>query len=260
MNAFKKIIYEKKDGVAWITHNRPEKRNATDIETRRELTEALEDCENDKNIRVVVIGGAGDHFCAGADLKELSDKDPIVAREINTWAQKYRHIIARMNKPVIGAVKGYALAGGFETALACDIIIAAENAKFGLPEINVGLIPAGGGTQRLTYTVGVKKAKELLFTGEIIDAQEALRLGIVNKVVPVDKLDEEVEAFIKKLKEKPPIALGFLKHAVNKPVEDLIALGMEFERDLFALCCATEDQKEGARAFLEKRAPVFKGR
>ena len=262
MKQFKNVILEKKDGIAWVTINRPERLNATDLNTRKELAEALEDCEQDESVRVVVIQGAGDKaFCAGADLKEFYEiRDPLMARECIKWGQNYRNIIARMEKPVIAAVKGYALAGGFETALVCDITIASEDAKFSLPEINVGLFPAGGGTQRLIYNIGLKRAKELLFTGEMIDAQTALKLGIVNKVVPREKFDDEVKAFAEKLKEKPAKILGLLKYVVNKPFEDLIASGMETEMNLFALCFATEDKEEGIKAFLEKRRPKFKGK
>ena len=259
---FRYIVYEKRDGVAWITLNDPEKLNRLSYEMRKELKEALEDASRDESVRVVVLKGAGKAFCAGADIRAFLEMTPLDAlkraKEVGT--STLAKIIRETPKPFIAAVHGYCLGGGFELAMACDIIIASEDAVFGSPEVNVGVIPGGGGTQILPRLVGEKKAKELIFTGDRITAKEALELGIVNRVVPLDKLMEAVNEFIEKIKSKSPIVIAAAKEAINASLEMPLSEGLKYEMQIFAQLFSTEDQKEGARAFFEKRKPVWKGR
>jgi len=259
----KRIIYEKKDGVAWITLNNPERYNALDYEMRKELKEALEDAAKDENIRAVVIRGSGKAFSAGADIKAFLEWTPLkameVLKEVGTSLVISR-IIREMPKPVIAAVHGYCLGGGFELAQACDIIIASEDAVFGQPEINVGLIPGGGGTQRLPRLIGEKKAKELIFTGDRVSAKDMAELGLVNKVVPPDKLMDAVNELLEKIKSKSPIIIAAAKEAINASMEMNLMEGLKYEAQIFTKLFATEDQKEGAKAFLEKRKPLWKGK
>lgn len=262
-STFNRIIYEKKDSVAWITLNNPERYNALDLEMRKEIKQALEDASKDSSILAIVIKGSGKAFSAGGDIRALAEMKPLdvlnMAKEVGT-ALVLSEIIRSAPKPVIAAVHGYCLGAGFELAQACDIIIASEDAVFGQPEINIGLIPGGGGTQRLPRLIGEKKAKELIFTGERIPAKEMERMGLVNKVVPADKLMDAVNEFIAKIKEKSPIALAAAKEAINASLELGLTDGFKYEAQIFAQLFSTEDQKEGARAFLEKRKPVWKGK
>jgi enoyl-CoA hydratase len=258
--AFETIIYEKKDNVAWITLNRPDKLNAQNDTLRSEVIAALEQANSDDEVRVIVITGAGDRaFSAGADIGQFPEWQPLNVIQRSKGARRPYTVIREIPKPVIAMVNGLALGGGCELAMACDIIIASDKARFGQPEINVGVIPGGGGTQILPRLVGEKKAKEMVFTGEFISAEEAWRLGMVNKVVPADKLKEAVEEIIAKLKSKSPAILKLAKIAVNRSLETPLSVGMEIENELFAMCFGTQDQKEGARAFLEKRPPNYKG-
>lgn len=261
MDALKNVIYEKKDGIAKITINRPEARNALNTQTRTELKQVLDDVAADNEVRVVIITGAGEGaFCAGADLRELQDKTPLQARKhVGSFSRVVIDTLANLEKPVIAAINGHALGGGLELALACDIIIASENAKLGLPEINIGLMPGGGGTQRLPRRIGLAKAKELIFTGEIINASEAERIGLVNKVVPPDELSNVVNKMAQKLVAKSPLMLKLAKASINKSEEIGLSEGMAYELEVLSLCFSTLDQKEGIRAFFEKRPPVFKG-
>ncbi|MEM1994264.1 MAG: enoyl-CoA hydratase-related protein [Nitrososphaerales archaeon] len=255
------ILYEKKNGVAWITINRPQVMNALDIETRKEMLTALLDADADEEVRAVVLTGAGDKaFSAGADLRIFRDMTPKEARRYVKLAKQVARTIETLSKPVIAVVKGYAFGGGLELALSCDMIVASEDAKFGQTEINVGLIPGVGGTQRLPRAVGIRKAKEMIYLGQMIDAQEAYRLGLVNRVVPRDKLDEVLNEILGLIMSKSPLILRLAKQAVNKSFETDLASGLDYESELFIYCFSTEDQKEGARAFLEKRKPEFKGR
>lgn len=255
------ILYEKKNGVAWITINRPQVMNALDIETRKEMLTALLDADADEEVRAVVLTGAGDKaFSAGADLRIFRDMTPKEARRYVKLAKQVARTIETLSKPVIAVVKGYAFGGGLELALSCDMIVASEDAKFGQTEINVGLIPGVGGTQRLPRAVGIRKAKEMIYLGQMIDAQEAYRLGLVNRVVPRDKLDEALNEILGLIMSKSPLILRLAKQAVNKSFETDLASGLDYESELFIYCFSTEDQKEGARAFLEKRKPEFKGR
>ncbi len=257
---FKTIIYEKKTNVAWIILNRPEVFNAQSDELRTELVVALEQAAEDDEIYAVVITGAGEKaFSAGADISQFPTR--VCADIIKTKGKKRPfEMIRDMPKPVIAMVNGLALGGGCELTMACDIVIAADNAQFGQTEIRVGIIPGGGGTQVLPRLVGEKKAKEMVFTGRMISAEEALKLGMINQVVPHDKLRETTESFINDLLRNSPAIIKLAKIAINKSLETPLTAGMSYERDLFALCFGFEDQKEGAKAFLEKRKPSYKGK
>lgn len=257
---FKSLIYEKKNNVAWITLNRPEVLNAQSDALRAELVEAIEQAGEDDDIYIVVITGAGEKaFSAGADISQFPTR--VCADIIKTKGKKRPfEMIRDLPKPVIASVNGLALGGGCELAMACDIIIAAEDAQFGQTELRVGIIPGGGGTQLLPRLVGEKKAKELIFTGRIISAEEALKLGMINQVVPHDKLKESTERLIQDFLRNSPAILKLAKIAINKSLETPLTAGMSYERDLFALCFGFEDQKEGAKAFLEKRKPTYKGK
>jgi len=261
LSALKNVIYSKKNGVATITINRPEARNALNAQTRIELKQALDDIAADNEVKVVIITGAGEGaFCAGADLRELQDKTPLQARgHVKSFSRIVVDTVANLEKPVIAAVNGHALGGGLELALACDIIVASENAKFGLPEINVGLMPGGGGTQRLPRRIGIARAKELILTGGLIDALEAERIGLVNKVVSRDKLPDAVNEVAQKLVSKSPLMLKLAKASINLSEKTSLSEGMAYELEALSLCFSTLDQKEGIRAFFEKRSPLFKG-
>ena len=260
---FKRIIYEKKDGVAWITLNNPQRLNALDYEMRKELKTALEDASRDKSIIGVVITGSGKAFCAGGDVQAFAEMKPLdvleLYKEVGT-ALVLGKIIRDMPKPVIAAVSGYCLGAGFELAQSCDVIFASEDAVFGQPEINIGLIPGGGGTQRLPRFIGEKKAKELIFTGDRLSAKEIAEMGLINKVVPADQLMSVVNEFIEKIKSKSPVTIAAAKEAINAALETSLSEGFKYEAQVFAQLFSTEDQKEGAKAFLEKRKPVWKGK
>ena len=260
MSQFENITYEKKDNIAIITLNRPKALNALSSALIRELGQALHDAEEDENIRAVIITGAGDRaFAAGADVSELAGRTPEeIYRYLRAGRDNVLDFIRKMTKPVIAAVNGLALGGGCELTMACDIVIASETARFGQPEINLGVTPGWGGMARLARIVGHHKAMELSMTGDMIDAQEAYRLGLVNKVVPPDKLMEEAMALAKKLAEKAPLAIKAVKDVVNMSLYDIPA--MEYEAHAFTKLFATEDAQEGTKAFLEKRKPVWKGR
>ncbi len=262
MSSFANITYEKEDGVAWITINRPKVLNTLNFEAINELALALEDAEKDDNVRVVVLTGAGDKaFCAGIDINQFIALTPIKRREFTlNYRERILNRIREMGKPVIAMVNGYALGAGCELTMTCDLAVASESARFGQPEVNIAAIPGGGGTQLLPRHIGVKKAMELIMTGDMIDAREAERLGIVNKVVPPDKLKEAVKELADKLKSKSPVALKIAKAAVNKSLETLLSAGLAYETEAFTLCSTTEDFNEGVKAFLEKRKPEWKGR
>ncbi|MEM3085843.1 MAG: enoyl-CoA hydratase-related protein [Halobacteria archaeon] len=257
MTEFKNILVAKSGPVARVTFNRPDFRNALSLETRKELKAALAELRADPEVRVLVFNGAGKGFIAGADLRDLVPMNPPEAwNYVNSYGQALYGEIASFPWPTIAAIHGFALGGGFELALACDIRIAAEGALFGAPEVNVGIFPGGGGTQRL-FTAGLPGyAAETVLLGENFDAKEAHRRGIVNRVVPPEKLEEEVAALAKKLAEKPPVALRLAKEALAGADRG----NYKLEAALFATVFASEDQKEGMRAFLEKRKPVWKGR
>ncbi len=258
---FANLLVERKDGVGWITFNRPEVLNALDVQSRRELIECLGEMESDPSIAVVALTGGGDKaFCAGADLKAFVDFSPKKARDYVRLAKAATRKIETLEKPVIAAVNGVAFGTGCEIALACDLVVASTNARFGQTEVNVGLIPGAGGTQRLPRIVGLKRAKELIFTGRLLDADEALELGLVNQVVESGELRKAVNELAQKLREKSPLILQFAKRCINRSVETDLQAGLNYESKLFSRCFGTEDQKEGVAAFLEKRQPHFSGR
>ncbi|MCJ7470183.1 enoyl-CoA hydratase-related protein [Candidatus Bathyarchaeota archaeon] len=258
---FKLIIYEKSEGIATITLNRPEALNAFSKEVVEEILQALEDIRRDENVRVVVLTGAGEKaFSAGADIKAMIGINPLKARELSLMGEKLCASFENLEKPVIAALNGYALGGGMEVAMSCDIRIAAENVRMGQTEINIGLIPGWGGTQRLTRLVGRGKAKELVFTGRMIDARTAEQLGIVNMVVAADKFRETVRQFALELAAKAPVALKVAKALIEKGADISLDSALALEREGFGVVASTEDLQEGVKAFTEKRKPTFKGK
>jgi len=257
---YETILVERRGSVAIITINRPEKRNALNIQTRAEGAAVLDVLRADDAVRVVVFTGAGDKaFIAGADIAEFADRTAITQREVMLERGLF-NAIDTFPKPVIAMVNGYCLGGGCELALACDIRIASDKASFGQPEINLGIIPGGGGTQRLTRLVGEGKAMELILTGAIIDAQTALTLGLVNHVVPAEQLETKTMEIANRIAEKSPIALRLAKEAIKLASRSNLDEGLRREVDLFALCFSSADKDEGVKAFLEKRKPEFKGK
>lgn len=264
MSEFRTILVEKKRNVAKITFNRPDALNAMSREMLSELKYALDELRVDEQIRAIILTGAGERaFSAGADLKGgifSPDTAPLEALELSRLGQEVANIVESYEKPIIAAVNGFALGGGSELAMACDIIVASKSAQFGQPEINLGFLPAWGGTQRLPRLVGKLKAKELVFTGERITADEAERLGLVNKVVPPEDLEETAFAFANKLAGKAPVALKLAKSAINRSGDTDLQTGLAYEAEAMGLCFATDDAKEGLKAFLEKRQPTFRGR
>ncbi len=258
--AYETLLFERRDRVALVTINRPDKRNALNIKTREEGAALLEELRADDSVGVVVITGAGDKsFVAGADIAEFVGRTAMSQRDVMTGRSLFT-AIDTFPKPVIAMINGYCLGGGCELALACDIRIASETASFGQPEINLGIIPGGGGTQRLTRLVGEGKAMELILTGEIIDAKTAFAIGLVNHVVPADHLEVKTMEMASRIADKGPIALKLAKEAVKLASRSTLDEGLRREVDLFALCFSSEDKDEGVKAFMEKRQPVFKGR
>jgi enoyl-CoA hydratase len=258
---FMNIIYEKKEEIAVITINRPHVLNALNRETLQEMKSAFMNVEMDENVKAVIITGSGQRaFCAGADLIEFRKLSPVEVYDFIHLGHKVFDLIENLDKPVIAAVNGVALGGGFELAMACDIVFASDQAKFGQSEVNLGIMPGWGGSQKLTRLVGVKKAKEMILLGSIINANEALNMKIVNKVVPTGKLMDEAVTTAKEVASKSPTALKFIKKAVNTALETTLSQGITCEEALFMLLFNSEDAKEGISAFLEKRKPVWKGK
>ena len=256
----KYIVFKKRGGIGWIQFNRPERLNAINPEVLADLETAVVNCEEDDSIRVVVFMGSDKAFVAGADIEHMAKGDIKSAYKLTDLTMRVQERIADLPKPTIAAISGYALGGGCELALCCDFRIAADNAVFGQPEITLGIIPGGGGTQRLTRLVGLGPATELIFTGEMIKAEKAERIGLVVKVVPLDQLEQEAEALASKLMERPALALRAAKTAIRKGLNTSLKEGLHIEQDLFCLLFGTEDQKEGMAAFLKKRKPHFKGK
>ena len=247
------------DGVALLTLDRPEVLNALDSGTMLELVEALERLDTDESCRAIVITGAGDRaFAAGADIREMADATPVSLTVANSFARWER--IRRVRTPVIAAVRGFALGGGCELAMACDTIVAADDAVFGQPEIRIGVIPGAGGTQRLTRALGKAKAMELILTGRNLPAREAERHGLVARLAPPEETVATALNLAAEIAALPPLAVMAAKEAVNRAFELSLEAGLEFERRNFFLLFASEDQKEGMRAFTEKRTPAWKGR
>ncbi len=254
------ILYEKKGPIAYVTLNRPKVLNALNRRTWEDLQTAFEDAREDSAIRGVILTGAGDKaFIAGADIGELSKVTAVEAEESSTFGQGVLNLIENLGKPVVAAINGFALGGGCETAMACTIRVATENAKFGQPEVKLGVLPGGGGTQRLPRLVGKGRALQLILSGEMISAQEAYRIGLVNEVVPAADLITRAEAILKQIFANAPIAVRYSLEAVNKGLETSQAQGQVLEASFFGLCAATQDKQEGTQAFLQKRAPQFQG-
>ncbi|WP_282200704.1 enoyl-CoA hydratase-related protein [Collibacillus ludicampi] len=244
--------------VGIITLHRPEVLNALNLKLVDELVEALENMDRDDSVRTIVLTGNEKAFAAGADIDEMADETAIsmlLKDQFTVWDR-----IATINKPIIAAVSGYVLGGGCELMMNCDIVIASETTKIGQPEINLGVMPGAGGTQRLTKMVGKVKAMEMLLTGSPISAEEALRYGLVNKVVPVEMYLQEAVTLAKKIAAKPPLAVRLIKKSVLKAIDNPLSEGLAYERNCFYLLFASEDQTEGMRAFVEKRKPKFTGR
>jgi enoyl-CoA hydratase/carnithine racemase len=259
--ALANVRYEKKGLIAYVTVNRPIVLNAQNTPTWTDLKAAFEDARADASVHGVILTGAGDKaFIAGADISELAHIDAFDAEESSWFGQGVLDLVENLGKPVIAAVNGIALGGGCETAMACMIRIAAEHARFGQPEVKLGLLPGGGGTQRLPRLVGKGRALQLILTGETISAQEAYRIGLVNEVVPAAGLIDRAETILKQISANAPIAVKFSLEAANKGMDTSQAEGFALEASYFGICAATEDKKEGTSAFLEKRAPKFRGR
>jgi enoyl-CoA hydratase/carnithine racemase len=255
------VLYEKKGAIAYVTVNRPKVLNALNTPTWKDLRTAFEDVRDDVSVRGVILTGAGDKaFVAGADISELAHATAVDAEQSSRFGQGVLDLIENLGKPVVAAVNGFALGGGCETAMACTIRIAVETARFGQPEVSLGLVPGGGGTQRLPRLVGKGRALQLILSGEMISAQEAFRIGLVNEVVPAADLITRAEAILKKIAANAPIAVKFALEATNKGLDTSQGEGLLLEASYFGLCAATEDKKEGTSAFLEKRAPQFHGR
>ncbi len=259
--AYATLLYEKRNGIGYVTIHRPEKLNALNQKVMAELSACFEDIHEDTEVRAVILSGAGEKsFVAGADVSELAAQDPVQGKQTSTRGQKILDFIEDLGKPVIAAVNGYALGGGCELAMACTLRIASENARFGQPEVKLGIIPGYAGTQRLPRFVGKGRALELILTGEPISAQEAYRIGLVNQVVAAKDLIVAAEALARKIMANGPLAVKFSIEAVNHGMEMTQEEGQFLEATLFGLCCTTADMKEGTRAFLEKRPAKFVGR
>ena len=257
---FANIVYEKRGATAWLTVNRPDKLNALDSATVSEIREAMIDARDDPTVKGVVVSGAGKAFVAGADINHLVSVDALGAEASTAIGQAMTSLIETLGKPVIAAVNGYALGGGCELALACTLRIASPHAKFGQPEVKLGVIPGYGGTQRLPRLVGKGRALQMILTGEVIDAQEALRIGLVNEVVPAESLMARAQEIADAIAANAPIATRLAIEAVNRGADSSLPEGLALERTLFAICASSEDKHEGTSAFLAKRKAVFQGR
>jgi enoyl-CoA hydratase len=258
---FENVLYEVIERTAWITVNRPDKLNALNRATMEEIAAAASQALADPGVAVLVLTGAGEKaFVAGADIKEMASMSPAEAQDFAKFLQDSLDLLERAGKPVIAAVNGFALGGGCELAMACHVRLASEGAKFGQPEVSLGLIPGAGGTQRLQRLVGRGRAMDLILSGDMIDAAEAHRIGLVNKLFAPEELRQGVESYVKTLTKKSPVALGRAIEAIVGGGEISQAEAMRLEAGLFGLSFATEDMKEGTLAFLEKRKASFKGR
>jgi len=259
--AFNTLLVERANGIATVTLNRPKALNAINQEMTRELAQLVAELERDPAVRVVIITGAGDRaFMAGADITEFQALSAVEALGFSQRIQALYTRIERLPQPTLAAVNGFALGGGCELTQVCDLVIAAEPARFGQPEVNLGVLPGAGGTQRLARLVGRHRAKEICLTGEMLDAHEAYRIGLVNRVVPPDQLMAEARALAEKLREKSAVTLRLIKEAIDEGHDLALEAGLAVEAKAWAIAFATEDHAEGVRAFLEKRRAQFKGR
>ena len=258
---YENLIYETRDNLAIIAINRPKVLNALNRKTMEELDDAVQAVIADEEVRVAILTGAGEKsFVAGADINELAEQTPVKGRDFGLFGQSVLNRIENARKPFIAAINGFALGGGCELAMACHIRIASEKARLGQPEVKLGLIPGYGGTQRLARLVGEGRAMQLTLTGEPISAGEALRIGLVNEVVPPGDVLAEAEALAKKIAANAPLAVRFAMEAVHHGLQGTLDEGLYLEATLFSLCATTEDMKEGTRAFLEKRPAKFTGK
>ncbi len=258
---FENILYEKKGPIAYVTLNRPKVLNALSQAVFSELKAAFEDVRDDSSVRSVILTGSGDKaFAAGADIGEMSSYSASQAEESTRRAQRVTELIENLGKPVIAAVNGFALGGGCELAMACTFRISSENAKFGQPEVKIGIMPGAGGTQRLPRLIGKGRALQLILSGELISAEEAYRTGLVNEVVPLANLIARAEAILNQINSNAPLGVKFSIDAINKGLDGSVSEGLLIEASLFGVCGGSEDKKEGTSAFLEKRAPKFQGR
>ena len=261
MMSYENILYDKKDGIATITFNRPKVLNALNRRTVEELQSALLDARDDSSVRVVILTGAGEKaFVAGADIGELAQQTPVGGKEFSLFGQSVFHLLETIGKPSICAINGFALGGGCELALACSIRIASKTARLGQPEVKLGILPGYGGSQRLTRLCGKGMAHELCLTGEMIGAEEALRIGLVNHIYEPGELLPAAETMAKKIIANAPLAVKFTMEAIERGVEMPLAEGLFLEATLFGVACATDDMREGTKAFLEKRPATFKGK
>ena len=258
---YENILYEVRDAIAYITFNRPKVLNALNRQTMQELLIALGAAKLDDAVRVVILTGAGEKaFIAGADINELAQQTPVDGKEMSIFGQGVLRILETMGKPSIAAINGFALGGGCELALACSIRLASRNAKLGQPEVKLGILPGYGGSQRLARLCGKGVAHELVLGAEMISADEAMRIGLVNHVYEPVELMPAAETLARKIAANAPLAVQYAMEAIEHGMEMPQEEGLFLEATLFGLCCATEDMKEGTRAFLEKRAAQFKGK
>jgi enoyl-CoA hydratase len=256
--SYQNVLVTKEGAIGIVQLNRPKVLNALNFEVMSELVSALEELDREAAVKVIILTGGERAFAAGADLAEMSQATPVdlvLGRRFELWDR-----IRKISKPIIAVVSGYCLGGGNELAMNCDLIVASETATFGQPEVNVGIIPGAGGTQRLPRVVGKYKAMEMILTGKSISADEAYRIGLVNHVVPPESLMEEAKKIATDIASKPPISIRSAKEAILKAQDTTLEVGLEFERKAFYMLFATEDGKEGMKAFLEKRKPTFKGK
>jgi enoyl-CoA hydratase len=255
---YQNVLVTREGKVGIVQLNRPKVLNALNFELMAELVNALEELDKDQSVLAIILTGSASAFAAGADLREMAEATPVdlmLGRRFELWDR-----IRKVSKPMVAAVSGYCLGGGNELAMNCDIIIASETATFGQPEVNVGIMPGAGGTQRLTRAVGKYKAMEMILTGKPISAEEAVRVGLVNRVVPTETLLEEAKRTANEIASKPPISVRAAKEAILRAQDTTLEVGLEFERKAFYMLFATEDSKEGMKAFVEKRKPAFKGK
>ncbi|HKT47381.1 MAG TPA: enoyl-CoA hydratase-related protein [Candidatus Acidoferrales bacterium] len=258
---YENILYEKKEQIAYITFNRPKVLNALNRQTIEELKQALLDARGDAAVRVLILTGAGEKaFVAGADISELARQTPVDGKEFSLYGQSVLHLLETIGKPSICAINGFALGGGCELAMCCSIRLASKTAKLGQPEVKLGILPGYGGSQRLTRLCGKGAAHELCLTGEMINAEEAQRIGLVNHIYEPAELMAAAEAMAKKIIANAPLAVQYCMEAIERGVEMPQEEGLYLETTLFGLCCATEDMREGTKAFLEKRPAQFKGK